>query len=87
MLLGMLVAVIPVGVAVDVMHAPVVPALERVVTAEAQGEAVLQPEGPSDWIVLREIPIQPGGISFGRLVSVIVILQSVKEPGVLEVVA
>jgi hypothetical protein len=53
----MLVAVIPVGIAVDVVHAPVIPALERVVAAEAQGQAVLQPEGSGDWVVLREIPI------------------------------
>lgn len=74
MLLGMLIPVIPVRVAVDVVHAPVIPAFERVVASEAQGQAVLQPEGPGNGIVLGEIPIQPGGISFRRLVSVIMIL-------------
>jgi hypothetical protein len=74
MLLRVLIPVVSMGVAVDVVHAPVVPTLERVMAAETQRQAVLQAERPGHRVVLGEIPVQPSSISLGSLVSVIVIL-------------
>jgi hypothetical protein len=85
MLSRVLVPVVSIGVAINVMHAPVVPALVRVVTAKAQGQAVPQSEGPGGGIVLGKIPVQPCGIPFGSLISVVMILQSIKEAGILKV--
>jgi hypothetical protein len=83
--LGVLVPIVSVGVAVDVVHAAVVPAFERMVAAEAQGQAVLQAEGPGDGVVLGKIPVQPSSIALWSLVSVVVIFQGIEHPRILEV--
>lgn len=82
---GVLIAVVAVGIAVDVVHAPVVPALERVAVAEIERDAVLQPQRPRNGVVLGKVPVQPGRIAFGGQVPVVVVLECIQESGVLEV--
>lgn len=54
---GVLIPVVSMGVAVDVVHTPVIPALERMIVTEAKGQAVLQPHGPGDGVILGKVPV------------------------------
>lgn len=73
MLLGVLVSVVTMRVAINVMHAPIIPALERVVVAGPKGETVSQPESPGHGIVMADVPVEPGSISIRGLVPVVMI--------------
>lgn len=85
MLLCVLIPVTMKGIAVNVMHAPFIPALVGVVGTETQGQAVSQPEGLSNRIVVTNVSVQPCSVPLRRLVSVIMVLENIKKSWVLEI--
>jgi hypothetical protein len=72
-LFRMLVSLVAHGIAEDVVYATLIPALVRVVVAEAQRQAIPEPEGSKDRVVVRHVSVEPRNITLGSLVPIVVI--------------